>query len=384
MLLFSSILVFLLKTLKCYPDKILETEYNILYGRYYLQVFIGPSNNSYSLRIDLSTSYINVEGAEMDNIDIIEPFTMKSTYYLPILALHIKKNITLCKDISLPMHLYNINDTRYSKILSQTVGMGPKIENDKFSLVHQLKQQGFINKLIFSFAPRTKLVNPFYFGGLPNKLNPSYTNMTTCKSNFTFFNTWGCYLDYVFFDGFTKPYEIFTNNNYAFFQTITSEVLVTKKFIDYLVNMILRKEIQNKNCFSFKTGMMNDYNTFIHCECNVFEHLPNINFVIGGKIHKFNMKDLFDYFLQTDGMCDLMVYPNSNEDRWLFGTNFFAKYYTSFNYEEEKVSFYSTGTFESFVLDYRFMTITYLYLCTIVLMMIGGFALGRAGIIIKN
>ena len=130
--------------------------------------------------------------------------------------------------------------------------------------------------------------------------------------------------------------------------------------------------------------MMNDYNTFIHCECNVFEHLPNINFVIGGKIHKFNMKDLFDYFLQTDGMCDLMVYPNSNEDRWLFGTNFFAKYYTSFNYEEEKVSFYSTGTFESFVLDYRFMTITYLYLCTIVLMMIGGFALGRAGIIIKN
>ena len=320
----------------------------------------------------------------MDNIDIIEPFTMKSTYYLPILALHIKKNITLYKDISLSMHLYNINDTRYSKILSQTVGMGPKIENDKFSLVHQLKQQGFINKLIFSFAPKTKLVNPFYFGGLPNKLNPSYTNMTTCKSNFTFFNTWGCYLDYVFFDGYTKPYEIFTNDNYAFFQTITSEVLVTKKFIDYLVNVILRKEIQNKNCFSFKTGMMNDYNTFIHCECNVFEHLPNINFVIDGRIHKFNMKDLFDYFLQTDGMCELMIYPNSNEDRWLFGTNFFAKYYTSFNYEEEKVSFYSAGTFESFVLDYRFITLTYLYLCTIVLMMIGGFALGRAGTIIKQ
>lgn len=384
MLLFSSMLVLLLETIKCFPDKILEADYNLLYGRYYLQVSIG-SKNSYSLRIDLSSSCIIVEGAEMDNKDIIESYTMQSTYYLPIMAFHVKKNITLGKDISLSMHLYNINDTKYSKILSQSIGMGPKVDNDKFSLVHQLKQQGYIEKLIFSFAPRIKLVNSIYFGGLPSKLNHSYTNVTTCKSNFTFFSTWGCYLDYVFFDGYTKPQEIFKNDNYATFQTTTSEVLVTKKFIDYLVNVVLRKEIQKKKCFNFKTGMINDYNAAIRCECNVFENLPSINFVIEGKIHKFNMKDLFDYFLQNDDKCDLLVYPNPNEDRWLFGTNFLSKYYTSFDYEKEKVIFYSTDQFQPFVVDYRFTsTITYLYLCTIVLMVIGGLVLGKAGVIIKQ
>ena len=42
--------------------------------------------------------------------------------------------------MNIPLYIYNIKDAQYFKILSQSIGLGPKVENEELSFIYQLKK----------------------------------------------------------------------------------------------------------------------------------------------------------------------------------------------------------------------------------------------------
>ena len=361
--------------LDCINSKGITLQYELFYGKYnFATVIKGKQDLAYSLKIDLSSPYTVVEGLEFDYKDIIEEKKLMSTYYLPIPSVKIEREFQL-NHLTIPLHIYNIKDAQYFKILTQSLGLSPKIENEELSLVYKLKNLNYTDKLIFGFEPYLKIINSFYIGDKPHSFSPDYPYYSFCKIKPSY-STWGCLLRKVFFDGYSRE-NYYSIESYAFFQSNTNEILVPKSFMSYLKETVLQQYIDNKKCIDIKVGMLTDNYGYINCDCEVLAKLPKINFLLGDYIHSFNMSDLFEVSESSinSEFCELIIQPNQQEDIWVFGTSFLGQYYSFFDYDNHLVEFYSKSNTPLFITN-ESRTIKGIYVIAILIMCINTILLG--------
>ena len=363
-------------SLDCVNCKGITLQYELFYGKYnFATVIKGKQDLAYSLKIDLSSPYTVVEGLEFDYKDIIEEKKLMSTYYLPIPSVKIERKFQLNNDLTIPLHIYNIKDAQYYKILTQSLGLSPKIENEDLSLVYQLKNLNYTDKLIFGFGPYLKIINSFYIGDKPNYISPDYPYYSFCITKPSY-STWGCLLRNVFFDGYSKE-RYYSIESYAYFQTSTNEILVPKSFMSYLKETVLQQYIDNKKCIDIRVGMLTDNYGYINCDCEVLAKLPKINFVFGDYVHSFNMSDLFEVSESSinSEFCELIIQPNQQEDIWVFGTSFLGQYYSFYDYDNHLVEFYSKSITPLFIANENTM-IKGIYVIIILILCINIILLG--------
>ena len=78
-------------------------------------------------------------------------------------------------------------------------GLGYVQKEDKYSLMHQLKEKGIIEHKKFGLEARTKNEGIFHLGGMPMELTNKYYK-TSCKVNeATSKSNWGCQLNEISF-----------------------------------------------------------------------------------------------------------------------------------------------------------------------------------------
>ena len=81
------------------------------------------------------------------------------------------------------------------------------------------------------------------------------------------------------------------------------------------------------------------------CKCRAIKDFPNIRFIIGNIVFRFNKDKLF---VQFDTICQLLIEQNTDWNHWIFGLPFVDEYGMEFDYEKQSITFYDAHPFELF------------------------------------
>ena len=246
------------------------------------------------------------------------------------------------------------------------IGLAYKFEDEKYSLIHQLKKKNLISHLNYGFIPST-LINSYYndenininknetdlnnknkngiifFGGVPkNYINNKYRY--NCKLTEKY-NFWSCELPYVFIGEINKYNNskniYFTNKNYAYFNAADRRILAPKDFISFLKINYFQEELLNRTC----TYSMYGHNHIFECNCELIDKFPNISFVFDNYKYTFTSSELF--FNYGGGFCQFLIQENHLRDNnFLLGAPFLSKFISNFDYETKYISFYSENQLE--------------------------------------
>lgn len=225
-------------------------------------------------------------------------------------------------------------------ILLDSLGLAFKFSDIKYSLIHQLKLQGIIDKLQFGIS---KLLfeddGILYIGGMFNSILVNYER-ATCKINPNYI-TWGCNLNYFYInDNVSIGYQI---SDYSYFTTETSKIIVPEHFFEYLKKNIFHKYLEEKVCNIEEKYVTN---VKFNCKCSSINDFPTFTFVIDNIKFEFIKFHLFD---SIGANCNFLIQTNKNKTNgnnvWILGTQFFNQYYTLYDYENETVTFFQDDEF---------------------------------------
>ena len=243
------------------------------------------------------------------------------------------------------------------------IGLAYKFADERYSLIHQLKEKNIISHLSYGFIP-SLLINTYeqsenekinetsfnnknkdgivFFGGIPknyifNKYR--YNCKLTEKYNF-----WSCELSHVFIGEINKNNNseniYFENNNYAYFNAAEMRILAPREFIIFLRINYFQNELLDGTCKYYM------YGTYIfECKCELRDKFPNISFIFNNYKYTFTSSELFkDY---GGGLCHFLIQDNSlRKDNFLFGAPFMSKFISNFDYETKYITFYSPNKLE--------------------------------------
>ena len=119
------------------------------------------------------------------------------TVYNLTYDLFFTKNTKEQEKININLYLIDIKSRVDLTIGAWGLGYGQK--EDKYSLMHQLKEKGIIEHQKFGLEARTKNEGIFHLGGMPMELTNKYYK-TSCKVNeATSKSNWGCQLNEISF-----------------------------------------------------------------------------------------------------------------------------------------------------------------------------------------
>ena len=212
------------------------------------------------------------------------------------------------------------------------IGLGNKIEDESFSLVHQLYKNKKIEQLSFAFEENAN--GSIHFGGIPNEehLNLPYKGYIKIDKELP---TWGGSFDSIVYKGI----EYSVNQSF-----IINNALADLLYSNDLYNKI-KEEILNDLLSEYKCS--SNYGTpleYLTCDKNISNNKEIITFIFDNtKIH-FYIKDLFDteYNTRTFSTFCSNPYPFYNFTGVIFGNNFLKRFnYTYFDFSSNTVSFYS-------------------------------------------
>lgn len=215
------------------------------------------------------------------------------------------------------------------------IGLSYRFSDENRSIVHQFKRKGLINQLAFSFVITRQ--PSLYLGGIPDEIISSHYH-SSCdvigKSKY-----WDCYLnrilitnpqvssyDYALNTSETSGYMYFDNDDYF--------IYAPKHFMKLISDSYLKNELATNKCL-YTT--LNSLKVFTCAFSDNFLS-GNITFVIGNYSYQFPI-NLF--WICEMGACDFQIVENPKGDHWIFGTCFVIKHHIMFDYENNKVHFYS-------------------------------------------
>lgn len=225
-------------------------------------------------------------------------------------------------------------------ILLDSLGLAFKFSDIKYSIIHQLKLQGIIDKLQFGISK--VLVEDdglIYIGGMFNSILVNFEKVS-CKINPNY-ATWGCNLNYFYInDNVTMGYQIM---DYSYFSTETNNIIVPEHFFEYLKKNIFHKYLEDNTCVIEERY---DKNIKFKCKCPSINDFPTFTFVIDNIKFSFSKYRLFD---NGGANCNFLIQTNkkktNNNNVWILGTQFFNQYYTLYDYESETVTFFQDDEF---------------------------------------
>ena len=191
------------------------------------------------------------------------------------------------------------------------------------SVIHQLKQHGYINELSFTFNNGYRYIRELYLGKPPSSLFNKSMNKSTCYINTTYpYVNWNCKLDYIYFTN--HSHNKYNEHTLTYFNTVLYETKVPLSFIHFIKDVLLYEHFHSNHCKIEETR-----NAYIQCECGVLYDLGEVSFVMNGFVHAFKIDEIFDIYemdLIGEDVCELVIITNRNEDAWVFGIGFMNKY----------------------------------------------------------
>lgn len=205
-----------------------------------------------------------------------------------------------------------------------------KFNDTKYSIMHQLKNNNFIDHLSFSLIRGNNNKGMMYLGGIPHQdvMNKTHAMCTVKGIN----NLWDCTLSKI-----TIGKNTYINTLHMYFDTVTSVILAPKTFISFLLDFYFDNGIRNDHCqllFSRKEKKQ------MKCTKNYINTLPNIIWVIDNYAIQFNSTILFDCNEDNDN-CYFYIALNNLNDEFVLGKEFLRHFDLFFDYEKEQIHLYS-------------------------------------------
>ena len=262
--------------------------------------------------------------------------------------------------------LYIINRNKSDTLIDNGYGFAFKYHNESFSLVHQLKQNVFIDRAVFALYLDEPSLNKgtIYFGGIPQEVI-EHKNKLSCKVSDAY-TPWGCTLNTIIVNN-----DMININRYSFFQSNEQAIIFP---YDIMLRIISSPAIQ----YYITKGICEfiEESSWNYINCLQSSFYPNnkieMYFVFDNKGYKLTIDELF---YCSSMVCSSNFYsvPAKYGDMIIFGNAFLNKYVAEFDYDAKTVSFYSDYTFKTFTQGKAskvLLMINSIYLCSYLIIQI--------------
>jgi hypothetical protein len=218
------------------------------------------------------------------------------------------------------------------------LGLGNKQEHgETFDFIKSLKNQGLIEKEIFSLNPNEKILS---IGDYPRNSDVySFCNITEVDDlDNDYRASWVCEMTHIFFGIFINKIDLddFEEiNARVSFDTAYPYISVPKRHLNLFKEKYIKK-VFNDTCNEIK----DNEETYFICE-NDDKNLKNSNitFILGGFGYTLTSKELFKK-IDGDKVELLIRFYVENDDIFSFGIPFINSYITVFDFEKSQVGFY--------------------------------------------
>lgn len=226
---------------------------------------------------------------------------------------------------------------------SPSIGLPFKFSDDKYSLIYQLKKNNIIKHSQYTYRCNSKGINKIYIGDFPETIKQKQYS-ASCNVD-TNKNTWGCKLDYAYaFNGQNKRFK-YVNKYPLIFQSNIDNIEAPTDFVDFLRETYFKENIEKRDCYYYNIPY-----SYIECIEDALETLGDLSLVIEGASFLIPIKHLFICFngfyneIQKD--CAFLLIDNKKTpNQWRLGRTFLKNYATTFDYENERIHFYSYSPF---------------------------------------
>ena len=236
-----------------------------------MEIPIRYAHRPVGLNIDLTMPFTWTCVANTDMTDLwdkpVYPITVEDqnvTAYNLTYDLFFTKNTKEQEKININLYLIDIK-SRVDLTIGAW-GLGYVQKEDKYSLMHQLKEKGIIEHKKFGLEARTKNEGIFHLGGMPMELTNKYYK-TSCKVNeATSKSNWGCQLNEISFtnsQGKELAYPNINSNTISYFNTYTNNINAPLSFLEFMRDDLLKEYIdsEDKKCIYRSDGFAFNYIT---------------------------------------------------------------------------------------------------------------------------
>lgn len=356
-------------------EKVITEDYILMENGFYVRIkdeYFGV--NSYKINQQTENTYIN--GYKSSTLKIIrtDSIQMKNNLYQRHM---ISNTLTLGYSwVNATIFMYNFPIQSDSNTLYQGISFSFSPDNTSFSFIHQLKKGGKIDRLFYGFSPLTSVTGYFFIGGLPY-ISRNLNNKIECD---VLSKNWGCELTSVFFSNKNqnnKILEFKTKPMKVIFQAAYKDIYAPKKFIELVKNYYFKTFFEEKICYEKKYNSLNIKGFECKGDKKIFNILPdNINFAFNNKLIQLSIKNITQYYPNANGSgyFKFNIYESLLEKEnniWIFGASFLQNTISSFDYDNKKITFYSSRPFLSlndFSSD-NSLLMTYIYCCNSLIML---------------
>ena len=327
-----------------YSFQIISIDYMQLSNSYNIQYRIDQLLNRHEYAaIDLSFDY---------TLLVIPNFTPYYTYIRKnILLLNETRNILEYESklelsesqlqLDLPVNIIdNIDDSK--KYVESKIGLSYKYDDERFSIVHSLKQERIISHLSFAFNrvfSSTSSKPQMYFGGIPQTVKNKYKYKASFKVNESH-KEWGINLLNVRIGNESFNFD-YNNTFYSYLNTKDSIIKAPLSFMKFLNESIFNELYKQRKC-SYRYGRTHS----IDCFMREIDTFPTITFHFDGYLFSFNIYSLFNVVERGEFGLFLIQSNEYNDYQWVFGNMLFENYLTEFDYETHLITFYSSFPFK--------------------------------------
>lgn len=349
LIFFFSIIIF--KKSLC--SQIIACPYYTYYGQYYLTVFFGSKkiNAFHSINLNLTTpwtflffyNYLDSKSSQeiADTfLSIIKNEKTPAKEVMDYLSINVLKD----KDDKIVDEILSENSVtiKYSFYSTKFKNL-PENSNDglgfsldipsKFSIVHQIYDQKLIDRRAFGFdtCNITKFSGKslIYFGGIPQEITSKIKFKGHCFANKSE-TCWNCQMPKIHLKKQSSVIHYrFRSENKVFFNSHSENIVFTKDFHNFFVKTLFSTEIRKQLCKVDDLGKMT-------CKNQDFKRKGNISFFIGDYEVSMEIQTLF----YKRGSCNYSYFIRG-EKNFIFGTPFISQLYMEFDYDQQRISFYS-------------------------------------------
>ena len=219
---------------------------------------------------------------------------------------------------------FNFYLTKSTRVTFEAIlSLSFKYDDYDYSLVYQLYNKGVIDKKQFGMKLTYDILQgTFYLGGLPQMLVGNLIQNKLIVNDK--YSTWGYNIERIIVGKHT-----FYTKDYVYLQSTQKAIYVKRDFYEFYNNTILKEYYDNNTCY---IRDIRDYR--VKCIGREIKYLPPIEVIIQGYKFTIDKNNIFTCYLD---ICSLDM---EIREQWVFGTSFYERYITLFDYDDKSVSFF--------------------------------------------
>ena len=214
-----------------------------------------------------------------------------------------------------------------------------KFIDNSYSIIHNLKSNGVIDRLAFSFNPSMKDRGSLIFGATLKEISTK-NQIFKCKVE-QHYTTWGCQMNKIILKNEEQNFE-YKVDRYTEFMMNKNKMIVPCKFMDFVKDVMKRK---TECVYHIKEGSHKQY---MQCDAknNMYDYMI-MKFEIEGQRFSINLNELF---LCTEDKCNsqFKCVTDSTENKFTLSRVVLNHYKSLFSYEDSTVTLIPSSK-ESFI-----------------------------------